>query len=222
MSSARPPGRPGLSVFAYGSLLNPDSLRRTLPAGPAGEVTPAILSGYRRGFTVAFPNDGSQSDKAYFDLRGRRPSVVLFADIVPCREPESTTRTKVPAAGVNGVLLPVRDADLARLRARERRYRIVEVTDLIRPWPDYRGGAGRVVAFVGRPEFRGDRGVVPEEYLRTIETGVDHWEARCPGFAVAYHASTQKPPLGGVVDLQRVDLPQSSPTPSGRTDARVR
>ena len=124
-------------IFAYGSLLNPASLLRTLLDADPASAMPAQLHGYRRSFTVAFPNDGSQTDKAYFDDAGPRPAFVLFADIEPTSRAaapsvDGSLRAAAPlvdeplkAGGsgpVNGVLLPVGAAQLDLLIERERRY----------------------------------------------------------------------------------------------------
>ena len=92
-------------VFAYGSLLNPASLSRTLPELSPAQCVPARLDGYERAFDVAFPNDGSQPDKIYRRDRGTDPALVLFANIRP-------TRGRI---AVNGILIPVQRAALERL-----------------------------------------------------------------------------------------------------------
>jgi len=103
-------------VFAYGSLLNPGSLAATLPQLTPERCLPATCAGLRRVYEVAFPNDGSQDDKAYTDAAGVRPPVVLFWDVVADAE-----------ASVAGVCVPVTDAELAALRRRELRYDLREV-----------------------------------------------------------------------------------------------
>ena len=97
-------------VFAYGSLLSPASLARTLPNTRLTDVVGARLTGFVRTFDVAFPNDGSQGDKAYFDPSGGRPSHVLFANVVASSAGEA----------VNGVLVPMGPGDIALLVNRER------------------------------------------------------------------------------------------------------
>ena len=62
----------GFRVFAYGSLLNPGSLAATLPQLTPERCLPATCAGLRRVYGVAFPNDGSQDDKAYTDAAGVR------------------------------------------------------------------------------------------------------------------------------------------------------
>lgn len=130
-------------VFSYGSLLDPESLRRTLPEVDPAACVPAVCRDYVRSFSVAFPNDGSQTDKAYFDPRGDRPAVVLFCDIRPA-----------PRQRVNGICVPLDDIALETLRRRELRYDLADVTELTSPYPATRRGLpGRVVTFIGKERF---------------------------------------------------------------------
>ena len=165
----------GMYVFAYGSLLSTHSAASTLPGLPAEQCVPAHLEGHVRTFDVAFPNDGSQPDKAYFRHDGSRPEAVLFANLRRCAD----------APPVNGVLVPVAAGDVKRLMERERRYRLVEVGARVRPYRSWTARRARVVTFIGRPGFTGPasvaRGVVPSEYLRTIEQGVRHASRVQPG-----------------------------------------
>ncbi len=188
-------------AFAYGSLLDPTSLSSTLPGVDLGELEPAWLRGFSRNFGVAFPNDGSQGDKAYLDEAGRRPPFVLFANVVAGAG---------DASQVNGVLVPMGDGELERLRQRELRYGLVDVTDAVRfrsALPTH--SQGRVGVFVGRPAFTRPedvaRGVVAAAYRRRIERGVAFWEARWPGFLRGYSDSTDSDPTLAVVELRRVD-----------------
>jgi hypothetical protein len=212
-------------VFAYGSLLDPKSLSRTLPDVDPRTAIPAHLHGYRRSFTVAFPNDGSQADKTYFDAYGRRPEFVLFADIEPtdsaavspaargtvgsAAPADPAAAAPVAASPVNGVLVPVAAAQLDLLIDRERRYCLIDVTHAITAWPGVTRPTGRVGAFVGHARYTSrldvERGVVSSEYLATIDTGVAFWEARRPGFARGYLESTLLPPAARIASLSRMD-----------------
>lgn len=199
-------------VFTYGSLLLPSSLRSTLPQAAWEDCVPARLSGHRRRFQVAFPNDGSQVDKAYFDDRGERPPFVLFADVY---------RVGGPTA-VNGICVPVATEQLTLLGARELRYNTVDVSDRIRP---YSGRAGadldRVLMFLGKPAFTRpndvQRGVVPESYLDAMENGALFWETHYPGFHIDFVSSTDWPEQQQIVPLTRVNSPGigSSDLPDG-------
>jgi hypothetical protein len=219
-------------VFAYGSLLDPESLSRTLPDVDPRTAIPAHLHGYRRSFTVAFPNDGSQADKSYFDEYGRRPEFVLFADIEPtdhlavspaARGTVGSAATTDPAAvapvaasPVNGVLVPMAAAQLDLLVDRERRYCLIDVTHAITAWPGVTRPTGRVGAFVGHPRYTSrvdvERGVVSGEYLATIDAGVAFWESSHPGFVGGYFSSTLLPPVARIASLRRVDARPAAAT----------
>ncbi len=190
---------PVVYVFGYGSLLSSRSLSVTLPRVAPDACLPAQLDGHTRTFDVAFPNDGSQPDKVYYDERGSRPPAVLFANLRP-----GTGRPPV-----NGLLVPVTADGLASLRHRERRYELVEVTRAVRPMLG-QPVAGRVLAFLGRPRFcRPDaveRGVLAEDYLATMTVGAAAWDRVCPGFLAAFWASTEAPARERIVALRRLDL----------------
>lgn len=211
-------------VFAYGSLLNPTSLTRTLPTVTAQDPIPAHLVGFFRAFTVAFPNGGEQTDKAYYDDHGRRPPFVLFANAVP-RVPHAERSGAVHGddlvgAPLNGVLVQVNGTELSRLAERERRYRIIDVSRQITLTVDAGQPPADCVTFVGQPRFTRpqdvDAGVVARGYLHTIADGVNYWNGRHPGFALAYQQSTQEPAPNRIADLRRVDHPMTSEG-AGRT-----
>jgi cation transport regulator ChaC len=186
-------------VFGYGSLMSPASLAATLPHVALQDCVPGRLAGHVRTFDVAFPNDGSQPDKAYVAPEGHRPPEVLFANL----------RRADPGSAVNGLLIPATDEDLARLRERELRYQLVDVTDQASPYPQWGDRRGGVVAFVGRDRFTGPVGPdarLPEAYLRAVEDGAMYWEQRCPGFLADFVASTRAPRPSRVAALERIDL----------------
>ena len=189
-------------LFAYGSLMEPASLALTLPGIDLDACVPAECEGFVRSFEVAFPNDGSEPDKAYFSADGGRPGVVLFCHLRP-----------EPRAGAYGVCVPVNRACLAALRRRELRYQLVGLGSRVRPLADA-GRAGlpsTVSAFVGRRRFTSPgpvaRGVVAADYLAGIRRGAAHWETRSPGFLAGFEASTVLPAADRVVQLTRSDHP---------------
>lgn len=188
-------------VFAYGSLLNPESLARTVPNARLSAVAGARLVDFVRTFDVAFPNDGSQRDKAYFDDRGRRPPTVLFANVVPSSDGHAA----------NGVLVPLGPGDLSLLVDRERRYEVVDVTESISLLDPSASAPTSVCTFVGRERFtRADdvgHGVLSREYLEAIASGVQHWGRAFPGFVNDFRSSTQLPRRIPVRNLVRVNAP---------------
>jgi cation transport regulator ChaC len=150
-------------VFGYGSLL---------PAGvsalPEGAV-PCRLSGWRRGWGVAMDNTRDiPGYKHYRTPHGERPEVmVVFLDITPQSD-----------GIVNGVAIPVDEAELPGLDRRERNYRRVEVSDsLDMRLPD----RGPVWAYAGRRESRAraaigrreGRLVASRGYIERVAAGFD-------------------------------------------------
>ena len=194
-------------AFAYGSLLDPGSLRSTLASAEIGSLVPTKLRGHVRLWNVAFPNDGSQADKAYYDEERRRPPVVLFLNL-------SCAPEAGPERAANGILVPVSEGDRSRLRRREGRYREVDVSDCVEPCPGPLEGfeprRHEVIAFVGRDAFtRAEevgRGVIQRSYLDTVVRGVLFWEERFPGFEAGFRASTRIPSGAELMSLRRVDL----------------
>ncbi len=189
-------------VFAYGSLLSPSSLARTLPRTRLADVVAARLTGFVRIFDVRFPNDGSQRDKAYFDEHGERPSHVLFANVAASSACEA----------VNGVLVPMVPGDLELVVSRERRYQLLDVTDWVRPFDASEDLSGTVGTFVGRHEFTrpadAARGVLSREYVDAVAEGVRFWSGRYAGFDQEYRASTRLPMGVPILDLTRVEGPR--------------
>jgi cation transport regulator ChaC len=116
-------------LFAYGSLLPAGAT--ALPA----EARPCGLTGWRRSWGVAMDNRVDLPGYKHFVAPGgERPALlVAFLDIAP----EAGT-------SVNGVALPVSEAELPGLDDRERNYERVEVSEHIDA--DLRG---RVWAYVG-------------------------------------------------------------------------
>ena len=186
-------------VFAYGSLLHPGSLQRTVPDVDLDACRPARLHGWLRCFDLAFPNDGSQPDKAFLAADGHRPPWVLLANL----------RRGGAGSAVNGLLVEVSGAALERLRQRERRYRLCPVPGSLEPYDAGGPVLGEVLTARGRAEFQAPAavaaGVVARSYVEGILAGAEHWSQRTPGFAADFHASTVLPTSGQIADLQRVD-----------------
>ena len=187
-------------VFAYGSLLHPASLHRTIPDVTLADCRPARLHGWLRCFDLAFPNDGSQPDKAFRDAEGRRPPWVLLANL----------RRGAAGQAVNGVLVEVSGSSLERLRRRERRYRLRRAPGTLERYDASGRVVGDVLTARGRAEFQEPQavaaGVVARSYVEGILAGVEHWSRQVPRFAADFHDSTLLPKLEQVADLKRVDL----------------
>ncbi|MGI9613375.1 MAG: gamma-glutamylcyclotransferase family protein [Acidimicrobiales bacterium] len=117
-TSPQPSDRNPHRVFGYGSLLDPDSIGRTLERSMSQEdIVPASLAGYVRRWNVA--SDQSTVSRGYVDGSGERwLGHIVFLGIEP-----------MPGGTVPGGLVAVSDAELGRLDRRERNYDriIVEV-----------------------------------------------------------------------------------------------
>jgi cation transport regulator ChaC len=172
-------------VFGYGSLA----------AERRQEGFTAQLRGYARGWGVAMDNTADLPGyKWYADEAGERPAVfVAFLDIA-----------QRPGGAVNGLCLPVSDAELPALDARERNYQRLDVSD------EVRAGA-RVWAYVGtdpgRERLRGGRAtgtaVIARDYLESVRRGF-----RALGAPMwAQCEPSLDPGLLAVVALTRHDLP---------------
>lgn len=144
-------------VFAYGSLLQPDSAAKTLgrPVELADYV-PVRVQGWTRTWTVA--------DRVRCTGDGRE-HLARFLDLAPG-----------DGASVAGALIRVTPDELRRLQRRERNYRMEEITAdcrVVHGRPLAEGGRRhtRIVTFVGLPAHRvGDGvGVVPQRYLALLE-----------------------------------------------------
>lgn len=157
-------------VFAYGSLLDPDSVARTVgrPVAPS-DLVDAVLLDHQRDWEIRIPVR-SLVLKVELDA--------LFLDLVPRA-----------GAYVNGAILPATDDDIQRLAHREAQYELVDVSaQVIAPIP------ARVVTFRGRAEHRhsrdGIRCAVPERYREWVGRTV---AARGPVFAERFAATTCPP-----------------------------
>ncbi len=111
---------------------------------------------------------------------------------------------------VNGVLIPVSHRELERLKRRERRYDLVEVTACVALY-DRKvrlSDDAQVFAFSGRQVFSHpsdvERGCIPQSYLNRIQDGVTFWDKRCRGFEKDFHASTTLTKASDIVDLRLV------------------
>ncbi|WCB95543.1 hypothetical protein DSM104299_04292 [Baekduia alba] len=177
-------------VFGYASLV----------AAPGAR--PARLRGHRRVWGVAMDNSVAVPGYKVYELPdGTRPAAaVAFLDL---------ERADDDHAIVDGALMEVDDADLARLDARERQYERVDVSGRIaadgltgRPVWTYVGRApGRARVAAGRAGTA--EVVVQRAYVDLVEAAF----ARLGDDALArYRAGTELPPPFPVLELARVDL----------------
>ena len=140
-------------VFAYGSLVSPASIAKSLGKDSKGEVRAAWLYDYRRSWTALIPVQPIGSKEP-------NPTIAAFLNVTLCE-----------GAIVNGVLFPASETDLSILDQREFIYRRVDVSQLVRPKQ-----TGTVYVYV-TDEQKADAGsaYVPTEYLRIIEEAFEYW-----------------------------------------------
>jgi cation transport regulator ChaC len=179
-------------VFGYGSLTR------------YGEVTPMApprrcrLRGYRRVWGVAMDNSLDVPGYKHYlsdDGTTRPDAFVTFLDLAP--------RT---GEAVNGVLLPVEDAQLAALDRRERNYERREIGELLD-----QSVAGRVWCFFGdvaareRFELGLARGaaIVDARYREAVREGF----ALLGASALAEFDASTDPPRCPIAPLRRIDVP---------------
>lgn len=149
------------AVFAYGSLVSPESVVQTL-GPPARDSVAASLVGYRRRWSTVRDNLTSEKTFARAD-DGTLPRYVLGLNVEPADG----------AASPNGALIEVSESDLERLDLREMRYQRVDVTEQVildeGGLPEY----DRVIAYVARAEHFAPvpppGAVVIAHYLRSVE-----------------------------------------------------
>ena len=161
-----------LAVFAYGSLVNPESFARTLGREPV-EPLAARLSGWRRRWSLL--RDNLASEKKF----ARHPSGELPRWVVGLNleRDEEAGEELAP----NGALIEISEAELERLDVRELRYNRVDVTGLVREGEEF----DRIVTYTARPKHFSaqppDGAVAMAPYMRAIEAafkalGDGQWE----------------------------------------------
>lgn len=186
-----------LAVFAYGSLVDPESAELTL--GRRVEVLPARLGGWRRGWSVY--RDNLRVEKTFaVEPGGEVPPFILGLSVDP--DPAAG-----PGQGPNGGLIEISQAELERLDLREKRYRRVEVTaDVVAA-----ASFDLVVAFSSRPQHRApdppQGAVILAPYLRTVEAAF-----AAIGELEEFRRTTGPPPVPVVEPvLIRDEIPPGNP-----------
>jgi len=149
-----------LAVFAYGSLVLPESAAATL-GRPVEPLEPVRLHGWRRRWSVY--RDNHNSEKVFArEPGGELPPFVIGLNLEPGGEPDEAP---------NGALLAVSEAELARLDVREMRYDRVEVGETIDPAHDF----DAVFAYSAKPEHFAPQpppgAVAMATYQRVLERG---------------------------------------------------
>ncbi len=189
-------------IFGFGSLVAAAMLGFTTEPAPASHGEAVTLVGFRRTWGVAMDNSVDLPHYKYYvtadpgraDAGPVRPDVcVAFLDI-----------EEHAGSVVNGLLNRVDARDLARIDARERNYRRIDVTLMVP------AAAGTVWAYLGRDDARERRAraaaqgrlVVQREYVEMVELGF----AALGDDSLRMFRSSTEPHYFPVVDLRRVDF----------------
>jgi cation transport regulator ChaC len=171
------------TLFAYASLVSRRSIEATL-GSPVGLVRPARLAGWRRRWSVA--RDNRRAEKRFAGPDGELFPWCLALNLE--RAPDAP-----PEEWPNGALIELDEEQLARLDARELRYRRVDVSAWVRAdiVP-----AGPVYAYVARPEHHFPDppagAVVIAAYLEAVEAAFSELG---PGSLASFRATTAPPPV---------------------------
>jgi hypothetical protein len=187
-------GRPRLALFAYGSLVSPDSAAATL-GRPVPASVPARLPGWRRRWSQVRDNRAVEKTFARRD-NGQVPAHVLGLTIEP-----SDDRHEAP----NGALFEVSEQELLRLDVRELRYDRIEVERI--------AGFDRVFTYRAKPAQRAAQAppgaVVIAAYLARVEAAF----AALGDDQLHLYRETTGPPPVEVVDavLVRDRIPPGNP-----------
>jgi cation transport regulator ChaC len=187
-----------LGLFAYGSLVNPESAARTL-GRPVELAALTRLRGWRRRWSTM--RDNLASEKTF----ARRSDGELFGHVVGLNLEPAEDADDAP----NGALIAVSEEELRRLDVREMRYDRVEVTEQL----ELPAGLDRVFAYrAKRAHFAPE----PPDDAVTIASYVEAVEAAFAALGEAelrlYLATTGPPPVE-VVDavLVRDRIPPGNP-----------
>jgi hypothetical protein len=185
---------PRTALFAYGSLVSPESAAATLGRAPPDPV-PVQLPGWRRRWSQF--RDNLAVEKTFARREdGSRPPHVLGLNLEP---------TDDESEAPNGALLQVGETELLRLDVREMRYDRLEV--------DPMESFDRVFIYAAKRANRATEpppgAVVIGAYVRRVERA---FEELGPGQLRLYRETTGPPPVE-VIDalLVRDRIPPGNP-----------
>ena len=171
-----------VAIFAYGSLLNLESLNRTLNTSYEGTLKLARLAGWERTWTALYPNNNR--------YRANQPEPVWPKDILYYNIEPS------PLATINGAVIVVTEEQAKLVDQREFPYDRRDVTESIQ---GLRVTGGRVYTYVAKPEFTA-RGDVRFPDVGVRETYTDMVNVVLPHFGPEFHdefrSSTRPVPDG--------------------------
>lgn len=189
-----------VALFAYGSLVNPESFARTLGREPTDPLS-ARLSGWRRRWSIV--RDNLASEKTF----ARHPGGELPRWVIGLNLERDVEAGEELAP--NGALIEIGEGELERLDVRELRYDRIDLSGAVA------GGEGfdRVVAYTAKREhFKAeppDGAVAMAPYIRAIEAafnalGEGEWEL--------FLTTTGLPPVETIEPLLvRDEIPPGNP-----------
>jgi hypothetical protein len=187
------------ALFAYGSLVAPESIGLTLTRTVTA-LTPASLRGWRRRWSVV--RDNVRCEKTFaVEPGGEVPPFVLGLNV------EHSGR---PVEAPNGALIELRKGELERIDERELRYDRVEVTHAV----DAAGRRfDRVWTYSAKPENLAaeapDGAVIIAAYAKAVERA---FRALGDGELERYLETTGPPPVDIVpARLVREHIPAGNP-----------
>jgi hypothetical protein len=185
-----------IALFAYGSLVAPESAARTLGRSP--DPLPASLRRWRRRWSQA--RDNLAVEKTFALAGGELPRWILGLNLEPDGD---------PGAPPNGALIEVSERELERLDGRELRYDRVDVRDDVEGEHDF----DRVVAYRAKPihfaPVPPSGGVILASYLGAVELA---FERLGEGQLELFRRTTGPPPVEVVeATLVRDRIPDGNP-----------
>jgi hypothetical protein len=166
-----------VALFAYGSLINIQSLEKTLKRPYKGPIVTIRLKGWSRRWDVVLPNEGW-----YYKQTSEGPVYpknLLYLNVA-----------KEPGKAVNGILIVIKKTELEKMDRREVIYDRVDVSQQLQG-VEVEGGA--VYTYSGKPEFIVPRNLqFPEvglrrSYLNVVQSSLAGHE---PDFQDDFHSST--------------------------------
>ncbi len=185
-----------LALFAYGSLVNPESAAHTLqrPVSPSG---PFRLHGWLRRWSTV--RDNLRSEKTFALAGGELPEHFLGLNLEPAPG---------DAAPPNGVLIELTEDELLRLDLREMRYERAEVTASLES-----SGFDRIFTYTARAEHFAPQpppgAAIIASYVSAVESAFD---SLGPGQRRLYIETTEEPPVDVVeAELVRDRIPPGNP-----------
>lgn len=153
-------------IFGYGSLINPQSIAKTLQESADVSMNePSVLRNFERSWSL--------EERVFVEGKKREELMMVFLNI-KARQGHSC----------NGVIFPVSRENLFAFDKRERRYSRLDVSRLVSPKKDL-----PVYTYVGKDAYIDPpaSAFVSELYEEIVECGLEYWGE---AFRMEYHTTT--------------------------------